>query len=111
MRKKRLLPLRRITAALDCVEGLIQHPALTAPQRKIASQAAKYLESLKPATARPYDSQSLLTPGEVARRFHVHVVTVRGWASSGQIRCVTTPGGHRRFLISDVERFARQHRL
>ena len=37
----------------------------------------------------------------------VNPVTVRQWASRGLLRSTATPGGHRRFLLSDVEEFAR----
>ena len=48
-----------------------------------------------------------LTPNEVAELLMVNPVTVRQWASRGLLRSLTTPGGHRRFLLSDVEEFAR----
>ncbi len=37
----------------------------------------------------------------------VNPVTVRQWAARGLLRSLTTPGGHRRFLLNDVEEFAR----
>ena len=48
-----------------------------------------------------------LTPNEVAQLLMVNPVTVRQWAARGLLRSLTTPGGHRRFLLSDVEEFAR----
>jgi excisionase family DNA binding protein len=48
-----------------------------------------------------------LTPNEVAELLMVNPVTVRQWAARGLLRSLTTPGGHRRFLLSDVEEFAR----
>jgi excisionase family DNA binding protein len=51
---------------------------------------------------RPY-----LTPNEVAEMLMVNPVTVRQWAARGLLRAVKTPGGHRRFLLRDVEEFAR----
>jgi excisionase family DNA binding protein len=48
-----------------------------------------------------------LTPNEVAELLMVNPVTVRQWAARGLLRSLTTPGGHRRFLPSDVEEFAR----
>src|ERR1700726_2720240 len=48
-----------------------------------------------------------LTPNEVAELLMVNPVTVRQWAARGWLRSLTTPGGHRRFLLSDVEEFAR----
>jgi excisionase family DNA binding protein len=51
------------------------------------------------------DDDSLLTPGEVARLFRVDVKTVRGWDASGKLKAVKTPGGHRRFRRSSVDKF------
>src|SRR5215831_6996349 len=48
-----------------------------------------------------------LAPNEVAQLLMVNPVTVRQWASRGLLPALTTPGGHRRFLLSDVEEFAR----
>lgn len=48
-----------------------------------------------------------LTPNEVAELLMVNPVTVRQWAARGLLRSLTTPGGHRRFLLNDVEEFAR----
>jgi excisionase family DNA binding protein len=48
-----------------------------------------------------------LTPNEVAELLMVNPVTVRQWSARGLLRSLTTPGGHRRFLLSDVEEFAR----
>jgi excisionase family DNA binding protein len=48
-----------------------------------------------------------LTPHEVAKLLMVNPVTVRQWAARGLLRSMATPGGHRRFLLSDVEEFAR----
>lgn len=46
---------------------------------------------------------ALLTPAEVADLFHVDPKTVGRWAAKGRLRSVRTPGGHRRFLRSEVE--------
>lgn len=43
-----------------------------------------------------------MTPGEVAELFRVDPKTVTRWASAGRIRSIRTPGGHRRFLASEV---------
>lgn len=52
--------------------------------------------------------KSYLAPNEVARLLMVSPVTVRQWAQKGSLAALTTPGGHRRFLRHDVERFARE---
>jgi excisionase family DNA binding protein len=43
-----------------------------------------------------------MTPGEVATLFRVDPKTVTRWAAAGRIRSIRTPGGHRRFLESEV---------
>lgn len=48
------------------------------------------------------DGDRLMTPGEVAALFRVDPKTVTRWASGGRLSSVLTPGGHRRFLESEV---------
>jgi excisionase family DNA binding protein len=49
-----------------------------------------------------------LTPNQVAEKLMVSPITVRGWALRGLLKAEVTPGGHRRFLVAEVERFARE---
>lgn len=51
--------------------------------------------------------KSYLTPNQVAELLMVSPTAVRQWAEKGELNALTTPGGHRRFLPSEVERFAR----
>lgn len=51
--------------------------------------------------AKPY-----LTPTDVAELLMVSPITVRQWAARGLLKAELTPGGHRRFLLQEVERFA-----
>lgn len=51
------------------------------------------------------DEDKLLTPGEVADLFRVDPKTVTRWAHSGKLPSLTTPGGHKRFRRSVVNRF------
>jgi excisionase family DNA binding protein len=51
-----------------------------------------------------------LTPNEVADRLLVAPVTVRLWANRGLLPSETTPGGHRRFRVQDVEDFVARRR-
>ena len=53
--------------------------------------------------AKPY-----LTPTDVADLLMVSPITVRQWAARGVLKAELTPGGHRRFLPQEVERFARE---
>ena len=47
---------------------------------------------------------------QAAERLGVHPTTLRRWADNGEIPALLTPGGHRRFAVSDIERFADDHR-
>lgn len=48
--------------------------------------------------------ERLLTPDEVAGMFRVTARTILRWASHGQLKAVTTPGGRlRRFRASDLQ--------
>lgn len=51
--------------------------------------------------ARDPDDQ-LLTPAEVAAMFRVDPKTVSRWARAGKMTAIRTPGGHRRYLSSEV---------
>jgi excisionase family DNA binding protein len=51
-----------------------------------------------------------MTPNEVADRLLVAPVTVRLWANRGLLPSETTPGGHRRFRVQDVEDFIARRR-
>ena len=48
--------------------------------------------------------------GEAAQFLHVEVPTVRKYSDKGLLPCVRTPGGNRRYYISDLKRF-RDERL
>lgn len=51
-------------------------------------------------------NNKLLTPNDVAELLMVSPTTVRFWAQKGALKAKTTPGGHRRFTIEDIEDFA-----
>ena len=55
--------------------------------------------------------KTYMTPNEVAKMLMVSPVTIRQWAQKGSLDCESTLGGHRRFRVDDVERFAREHGL
>jgi len=56
-------------------------------------------------------NRNYLTPHEVAEMLMVSPITVRQLAQKGALTAQTTPGGHRRFMSHDVERFAKERGL
>lgn len=52
------------------------------------------------------DTKKWLPLGRAAERLNVHPTTLRRWADNGDIAVMLTPGGHRRFALSDIEQFA-----
>jgi len=50
--------------------------------------------------------KNYLTPKETAAFLKVSTETVRQWAKTGQLKAETTLGGHRRFRVEEIERFA-----
>lgn len=57
--------------------------------------------------ARRSDSETLLTPSEVAALFRVDPKTVTRWAKAGKISSIRTLGGHRRYRESEVRELLR----
>ena len=49
--------------------------------------------------------RDLLTTREVAKILGVGTTSIKRWADSGLLRCVKTPGGHRRFPREGVDAF------
>jgi MerR family transcriptional regulator, light-induced transcriptional regulator len=54
----------------------------------------------------PDPQKRLLTSAAAAKRLGVGATAIKRWSDSGLLRCVKTAGGHRRFLVADVDRFA-----
>ncbi|MCB8944329.1 MAG: helix-turn-helix domain-containing protein [Ardenticatenaceae bacterium] len=52
------------------------------------------------------DTEQWLSLSAAAKRLNVHPTTLRRWADDGEIAVMLTPGGHRRFALTDVEQFA-----
>ena len=50
-------------------------------------------------------TERLLSTGDVARRLGVSEATVKRWADAGNITCIRTPGGHRKFREREVDAF------
>ena len=53
-------------------------------------------------TTRIPESETLLTPAEVASMFRVDPKTVTRWAKSGKLGSIRTLGGHRRYREVEV---------
>ena len=60
--------------------------------------------------ARFPDAEVLLTPKEVAARFHVNPKTVTRWAKAGKLTPIRTLGGHRRYRESEVLEHLRHYK-
>ena len=56
------------------------------------------------------DAEVLLTPKEVAQRFHVNPKTVTRWAKAGKLTPIRTLGGHRRYRESEVLERLREYK-
>jgi excisionase family DNA binding protein len=56
------------------------------------------------------DAEVLLTPKEVAQRFHVNPKTVARWAKAGKLTAIRTLGGHRRYRESEVLERLREYK-
>lgn len=57
------------------------------------------------------NDKAYLTPNEVADMLMLSVAAVRQWAQKGELKALTTPGGHRRFLHQDVAEFAQKRNI
>ncbi len=53
---------------------------------------------------------SLLSTRQLASLFSVTQTTIKRWADLGHLPCVKTVGGHRKFVVKDILRFAEDHR-
>lgn len=51
-------------------------------------------------------NQSWLPLKQAAKKLSVHPTTLRRWADNGKIPVMVTPGGHRRFAVEIIDRFA-----
>lgn len=56
------------------------------------------------------ETEQWLPLTKAAEVLGVHMTTLRRWADSGQIPFMLTPGGHRRFALSDLNHFAAERR-
>ncbi len=56
-------------------------------------------------TLKALTAETHLTSHEVAKLLQVNVTSINAWSDTGKIPRYTTPGGHRRFVASDVVTF------
>jgi len=55
--------------------------------------------------------QSTWTTAEAARALRVGTSSVKRWTDAGALESVRTPGGHRRYTLLDLHRFASEQGL
>jgi excisionase family DNA binding protein len=55
-------------------------------------------------TYTPSDSLGSVSIGEVSRQLGVTPITIRKWERLGKIHAFRTPGGQRRFPVTEIER-------
>lgn len=51
-----------------------------------------------------------LTVAPAARYLGISPTTLRKWSDAGDVPFVRTKAGHRRFLISELDQFIKEHR-
>ncbi len=56
-------------------------------------------------------NETWLSLGDAAAYLNVHPATLRRWSDAGQVPYMLTPGGHRRYALTDLQRFAEAHRV
>lgn len=47
-------------------------------------------------------TEALISSSEAAQILGVHAASIKRWSDQGKIQCLRTPGGHRRFLRSEI---------
>ncbi|MEJ2754164.1 MAG: protoporphyrinogen oxidase, partial [Chloroflexota bacterium] len=77
--------------------GSIPHSEFPIPTSDIRSPMSDHREQWLPLSA-------------AAERLGVHPTTLRRWSDNGDITTMLTPGGHRRFMVSDLDKFAENRR-
>jgi len=54
-------------------------------------------------------NEELLTTEDLSRLLQVSKSTIKRWTDEGRLRCFRTPGGHRKFRLSNVLEFVIQY--
>ncbi|MCU0411722.1 MAG: helix-turn-helix domain-containing protein, partial [Bacteroidetes bacterium] len=55
--------------------------------------------------------KSSYSTADLARILEVNESTVKRWADNGHIECIKTKGGHRRFTVGAVLKFAQENKI
>lgn len=50
-------------------------------------------------------NEILFNTETVSKLLHVSKSTVKRWTDEGILKCVRTPGGHRKFTLSNIQEF------
>lgn len=48
--------------------------------------------------------EDLISPAQAAKMLGVSAMTLRNWEMDGKLKCLKTLGGHRRYLLTDIEK-------
>jgi len=82
------------------------------PQTNLAEQSSPtLLPTHAPGEAGKQDvgaQRQWLTLKDASDVLGVHFTTLRTWADNGEIQVFRTPGGHRRFSVTDLRRFLKE---
>ena len=57
----------------------------------------------------PLESSDWLTLGDASKQLGVSPATLRQWADKGKVRSFRTPGGHRRFNLTEMQSMVATH--
>ena len=98
------LPEIRVDRLFRCA-GQKKH--LTQRKIFITLNRAKRAYHLKQALS----VKATYSTADLAKLFDVNESTVKRWSDTGDLECVKTRGGHRRFSVGSVLRFVHQHKF
>jgi excisionase family DNA binding protein len=78
---------------------------LTLSEKNIEKIRKAYKMTRKNANKSNEYPEQWLNLSDAAQFLGVHFTTLRRWADAGQISCIRTPGGRRRFSKNDLQAF------
>jgi len=80
-------------------------PSKTAKSRPSKNSRRSTTSGGKSFNPKDSSQERLLGPGKTAELLGVHISTLRRWDEDGTLEAVRTPGGWRKYRLSDIERF------